>query len=46
MCLWLGVMRLGEKGGAVDLLAKAFGPLLHRLFPGVPRVIRPWARWS
>jgi len=37
MCLWLGVMRLGEKGGAVDLLAKAFGPLLHRLFPGVPR---------
>jgi spore maturation protein SpmA len=37
MCLWLGVMRLGEKGGAVDLLAKAFGPLLHRLFPGIPR---------
>ncbi len=37
MCLWLGIMRLGEKGGAVDLLAKAFGPLLHRLFPGIPR---------
>ena len=37
MCLWLGVMRLGEKGGAVDLLARAFGPLLHRLFPGIPR---------
>jgi len=37
MCLWLGVMRLGEKGGAVDLLARAFGPLLARLFPGVPR---------
>ncbi len=36
MCLWLGVMRLGEKGGAVDLLGWAFGPLLHRLFPGVP----------
>jgi spore maturation protein SpmA len=36
MCLWLGVMRLGEKGGAVDLLAKAFGPLLRRLFPGIP----------
>lgn len=36
MCLWLGVMRLGEKGGAVDLLARAFGPLLNRLFPGVP----------
>lgn len=36
MCLWLGVMRLGEKGGAVDLLARAFGPLLVRLFPGIP----------
>ncbi len=36
MCLWLGIMRVGEKGGAVDLLARAFGPLLRRLFPGVP----------
>jgi spore maturation protein SpmA len=36
MCLWLGIMRLGEKGGAVDLVARAFGPLLRRLFPGIP----------
>ncbi len=36
MCLWLGVMRVGEKGGAVELLAKAFAPLLRRLFPGIP----------
>ncbi len=36
MCLWLGVMRLGEVGGAVDWLARAFAPLLHRLFPSVP----------
>jgi spore maturation protein SpmA len=36
MCLWLGVMKLGERGGAVDLLARAFAPLLVRLFPGVP----------
>ena len=36
MCLWLGIMKLGEKGGAVDLLAKAFGPLLRRLFPDIP----------
>lgn len=36
MSLWLGVMRLGEKGGAVELIARAFGPLLTRLFPGVP----------
>lgn len=36
MCLWLGVMRLGEAGGAVDLLARAVAPLFTRLFPGVP----------
>jgi spore maturation protein SpmA len=36
MALWLGIMRVGERGGAVDLLARAFGPLFRRLFPGVP----------
>jgi len=36
MCLWLGIMRLGEQGGAVELLARGFDPLLRRLFPGVP----------
>lgn len=36
MCLWLGIMRVGEKGGAVRLVAGAFDPLLRRLFPGVP----------
>ncbi len=37
MCLWLGIMKLGERGGAVELLARGFSPLLHRLFPGVPK---------
>ncbi len=36
MCLWLGVMEVGQRGGAVRLLSKAFGPLLVRLFRGVP----------
>ncbi|MGE0454041.1 MAG: nucleoside recognition domain-containing protein [Vicinamibacteria bacterium] len=36
MCLWLGIMRVGEKGGAVDVVARAFDPLLRRLFPGIP----------
>jgi spore maturation protein SpmA len=36
LCLWLGIMRLGEKGGAADGLARLFGPLLRRLFPGIP----------
>ncbi len=37
MTLWLGIMRVGEQGGAVELLARAFRPLLRRLFPGVPQ---------
>jgi spore maturation protein SpmA len=36
MCLWLGIMRIGEKGGAVEFLARIFGPLMRRLFPGIP----------
>ena len=36
MCLWLGIMKLGEEGGAIDILAKAFGPLMKRLFPDIP----------
>jgi len=36
MCLWLGIMRIGERGGAVEFLARIFGPLLRRLFPGIP----------
>lgn len=36
MCLWLGIMRLGEEGGALDWVARAFRPLLRRLFPGIP----------
>ncbi|MDG1798073.1 MAG: nucleoside recognition domain-containing protein [Flavobacteriales bacterium] len=37
MALWLGIMRIGEKGGAIDLLSKAFSPLFHKLFPGVQK---------
>ncbi len=36
MCLWLGIMKIGERGGAVELLARWFGPLLRRLFPSIP----------
>lgn len=36
MCLWLGIMRAGEKGGVMDVIARLFRPLLLRLFPGVP----------
>lgn len=36
MCLWLGIMKIGENGGAVKILAKVVRPLFSRLFPGVP----------
>lgn len=34
--LMLGVMRLVEKSGLITLIARFFGPVLRRLFPGVP----------
>ncbi len=37
MCLWLGVMRIGERAGFLDLLARLLAPLFARLFPDVPR---------
>lgn len=37
LCLWLGIMKIGEKGGAVQLLARLVGPFFSRLFPDVPK---------
>lgn len=37
MCLWLGVMKVGERAGFLALLGRALAPLFARLFPEVPR---------
>ncbi|WP_448520544.1 nucleoside recognition domain-containing protein [Rhodoflexus sp.] len=37
MTLWLGLMRIGEKGGAVQLLARLVSPFFHKLFPELPK---------
>jgi spore maturation protein SpmA len=37
LTLWMGLMRVGEKGGAVTGLSKAIGPLFRRLFPSLPK---------
>ncbi|MFH2095703.1 MAG: nucleoside recognition domain-containing protein [Bacteroidota bacterium] len=37
MTLWLGLLRVGEKGGMVNILAKLVGPFFSRLFPDIPR---------
>ena len=36
MTLWMGLMRVGEAGGIVNLISKAVGPLFRRLFPEIP----------
>ena len=36
MALWLGVMKIGERAGMLDLLTRGIAPLFTRLFPGVP----------
>ncbi len=37
MTLWMGLMRVGEKGGIVNLMSRAVGPLFRRLFPEIPK---------
>ncbi|HEX4085364.1 MAG TPA: nucleoside recognition domain-containing protein [Chthoniobacteraceae bacterium] len=36
MALWLGIMRLAERSGLVQVLARGLRPILRRLFPDVP----------
>jgi spore maturation protein SpmA len=37
LTLWLGFLRIAEKAGLVDVLARWLSPLFHRLMPDVPR---------
>lgn len=37
MALWLGVMRIGERGGVVQAFARLVNPVLRHVFPGVPQ---------
>lgn len=36
LSLWMGIMKIGERGGMVELLARWLSPLFRRLFPDVP----------
>lgn len=36
LSLWMGVMKIGEKGGLIGLVSRALSPLFTRLFPEVP----------
>lgn len=37
LSLWLGVMKIGEKGGVVNAIARVLSPLFTRLFPDIPK---------
>lgn len=37
LALWLGIMKIGEKAGAVNVLARMLSPVFTRLFPDIPR---------
>ncbi|MFH1005332.1 MAG: nucleoside recognition domain-containing protein [Bacteroidota bacterium] len=37
MTLWLGLMKIGEKAGAIGWLAKIVNPFFSRLFPEIPK---------
>ena len=37
LTLWLGLMKVGERGGAIGALAVVARPFFQRLFPGVPK---------
>jgi spore maturation protein SpmA/spore maturation protein SpmB len=37
LSLWLGLMKIGERGGVVGFFGKMMSPLFSRLFPGVPK---------
>ncbi|MGZ5020774.1 MAG: nucleoside recognition domain-containing protein, partial [Chthoniobacterales bacterium] len=37
MAIWLGIMRLAERAGLVQIIARALSPIMRRLFPDVPR---------
>jgi spore maturation protein SpmA len=37
MTLWLGLMKIGERGGMITIISRLFGPFFARLFPEVPK---------
>ncbi len=37
MTLWLGIMKVGEKGGMVNILSRWLGPFFSKLFPEIPK---------
>lgn len=37
LTLWMGIMRVGEKGGVVAIIARFISPLFTKIFPDIPK---------
>lgn len=37
LALWLGIMKIGERAGAVNVLARMLSPIFTKLFPDIPK---------
>lgn len=37
LSLWLGIMKIGEKGGVIALFSKLLSPVFSKLFPDIPK---------
>ncbi len=37
LSLWLGIMKIGEKGGVVNVIARLLSPVFSKLFPDIPK---------
>ncbi len=37
LALWMGIMKIGEKGGVVSAIARWLSPVFARLFPDIPK---------
>lgn len=37
LALWLGIMKIGERGGVVNVFARILSPIFSKLFPDIPK---------
>ena len=37
LSLWLGIMKIGERGGVINVLSRLLSPIFVRLFPEIPK---------
>lgn len=37
LSLWMGIMRIGERGGLINALARGLAPVFNRIFPDIPK---------